>query len=879
MGLTVAQELIDAESRHFLKPVRRIYYKKRLLTGAVETFDASWTQIPDNEVNQFGTITRSFDRPNLNEVKTTNVSARVLNTDHRWKEGSGDSIFDGGFIAYKTKFQIRMGFDILKHNYWNWGDVASFWGQKNLQWGGYRNPEGIEEAVLFTGYLVNVKEDHQVGLATLDLEGSERLLRDADAENVSLAVNETFDGDNSTVDFTTVAVGVGGFDTITVDGVAQTIGVDVDISQLDEISLGAKLTFTTVPPTGTANIVVAGFKWKQGRSIDNLIKDLLTEAGITDHSQVSPVQFPNDVLNIILITSESDWLAGVNTRIDATNFPGDIKIINTYPAVFDDFSDGDFTSSPAWTVGAGGTGSPGWSVVSEQLKFLSPVGIAAFDAHISTPSTQVYGIWEFFINVNRVVSGTSDGLVYFISDASTPGAANGYAIRLQSDDAFGFVSAALFRVDAGVLTQLSGRFVIGSNAQTEAFARFRIIRHSDGQFEILAWNGTGGPPNTPNHTSILVDNTHTTSTHIVNRAQLQVNDVGGGNPAIFDDFRLDTVLPVKGSLAQGRYHPSGGIHQMQPQNLSATVKSLGLLERTETVPTNTDTLYETETSLVSSPFVDPEGLQEIEANGQMISTVRQFLRATLTLTPNDLLTESPTISDITINYATTDTNISLANFRGLTVYQAIQELAKLPDYEWGFRASEIFFFRQKEVNPSADYTWRQSDSYLSIKRAGQAYNRVFNQIKFSHGIYTKEENPVTQGEAAPTSWDKYGKRKLTISGGQLLVDGNADIATGGAQAKYTRQSVSRLEFFANLKMFTRVELSDVVNLILDELAGFDSWHWGDTSVSWGLATIYWGGKKELAAGASGANIEVLSKVVVLRHNLDNFTMSAELEAV
>ena len=185
----------------------------------------------------------------------------------------------------------------------------------------------------------------------------------------------------------------------------------------------------------------------------------------------------------------------------------------------------------------------------------------------------------------------------------------------------------------------------------------------------------------------------------------------------------------------------------------------------------------------------------------------------------------------------------------------------------------MFFFRKKDVGSIADFTFRQGDRYIGIVPGKLAYDRVYNQIRVEYGSYTAEVNPVTEGDSAPTSWDLYGKNQLNISGGQLFVNTNADIATGTAEAKYNRFKDPKLFFSVRAKMIQQIELSDVIDLELDELAALTTWYWNDSGQYWGKPTIYWGGK------IKQDRVTVTCKVIVLHFNIDAFETYVELDEV
>lgn len=95
--------------------------------------------------------------------------------------------------------------------------------------------------------------------------------------------------------------------------------------------------------------------------------------------------------------------------------------------VSDNFTDGDFTSNPTWTVNA----PTDFTVVSSQLKSANTTTNSSF--YISTPSTLSNNCqWEFYVNLQFNTSGTNYVDAYLTSDVPNLQAAsvNGYFVRI-----------------------------------------------------------------------------------------------------------------------------------------------------------------------------------------------------------------------------------------------------------------------------------------------------------------------------------------------------------------------------------------------------------------------------------------------------------------
>lgn len=95
--------------------------------------------------------------------------------------------------------------------------------------------------------------------------------------------------------------------------------------------------------------------------------------------------------------------------------------------VSDNFSDGDFTSNPTWTVNA----ASDFTVASSQLRSANTTTNSNF--YISTPNSLSNNCqWEFYVNLQFNTSGTNYVDAYLTSDVTNLQAANinGYFVRI-----------------------------------------------------------------------------------------------------------------------------------------------------------------------------------------------------------------------------------------------------------------------------------------------------------------------------------------------------------------------------------------------------------------------------------------------------------------
>lgn len=92
-------------------------------------------------------------------------------------------------------------------------------------------------------------------------------------------------------------------------------------------------------------------------------------------------------------TTQSDWQAGtLGAGLSATNSPGDVGF--STGTKIDDFSDGDYSASPAWTFQSAGSGHPAFQVIGGVLVSTASAS-ATGSASLYTSNTLSTASWRF----------------------------------------------------------------------------------------------------------------------------------------------------------------------------------------------------------------------------------------------------------------------------------------------------------------------------------------------------------------------------------------------------------------------------------------------------------------------------------------------------
>ncbi len=200
--------------------------------------------------------------------------------------------------------------------------------------------------------------------------------------------------------------------------------------------------------------------------------------------------------------------------------------------VDDSFTDGDFTTGPAWT----GTDAL-FTVVddggNQRLRSNSP---GATNYYLSTPSTIANDTrWEFFVDLRFSTSGANYVDFYLMSDlADLSGAVNGYLLRMGGTQD----RLELFRADAGAATTIalqSADAVVNSSTSNPFL--IRVERTASADWTLWFDDGVTG---TWTQAGTVNDATWTTTTHF--GARIEQSSAGTVvNNHFFDDF---SVAPI-----------------------------------------------------------------------------------------------------------------------------------------------------------------------------------------------------------------------------------------------------------------------------------------------------------------------------------------------
>jgi hypothetical protein len=757
-------------------------------------------------------ITGKLDTDKLNEFKISNVNLVLKNDRRQWKAGKrggyfgATDIYPNGFEPNWTKFKIESGYDV--------NGTATY-------------------VPLFVGLATGFNTSAASDTVQVNVQGLEALLINANAENISTLVKyeNMGTGNGSNKDFTTVHPGVGIIKEVSLNGTIKKPGTDYSISQTDDPTLGAKISFTTAPASGVVVMITYRY-WKQNQKIEDVVGDLLTEAGISGGSRdISNVIFPTGVIQAHNISSQGDWAAGTKTLVDVNRTPGDLKINfadSGNKALLDNFNS---SLDPAWSY-AGNV-----STIFSKVR-LGPTN----DSYIYRASSKVNGYWQVTFSL---LGSYGAFCMYFMGQELVTGTfSHKYALR--------YGNGVLFEQFAGNPTALTLVKVSSAYNENSTIATSTISSVSTGVDHTIgvSRNADGAMMVYLDGSLILsgTDNSYSSSSNLM----LTTNT---GAYVYFDDL----------------YSPSAtapGSWVSPPFDCLSAPSAWGQLSKSQTTTGTGSISYLTRSSTDGSTW---DGYVAIGAGNQINSALKRYVQVKVDLTSGTTASDDISVQSISLPYTSATTLITMPTFADKTVYQAMQQIGSFANYEWGFNESEVFFFRPKQVDKTIDEILDGSINVIDVSSLSDGVDRVYSEVQATYGNFdiTVGDDGITKD--GPIA--RYGKRRLTIDGGDILLAPDTDIATGVALGFYAALKKPRQTMKVRTKYMEWLDLSDTVSLTFNDNIPARPWFFGDTSSYFGDKTLYFFGDADQTAKG------MLCKVVGYRHDTESKTSEFDLEEI
>lgn len=239
-----------------------------------------------------------------------------------------------------------------------------------------------------------------------------------------------------------------------------------------------------------------------------------------------------------------------------------------------------------------------------------------------------------------------------------------------------------------------------------------------------------------------------------------------------------------------------------PTSWGAIISSVSLGGGTMTIQTQTSTTSGGSYS----------ALQNLDGSNVPQSPLRQFLKVKVLFTSNGPVTDGPVLASLIIPFVTSVVELALADFSGRTCFSAIQALAQLCDYEWGFDGDGKLFFRSKTSGTSPVVTIDQSKAIARITDFRPGYDAVINDGQVKYGDYYSEYNSSSLPESSPTSQQRFFTQIKSEDYSGFLLAFDPNIAAGRAQLLHDNNYKPRRRARLQGKIIPQVDLSDVINV-------------------------------------------------------------------
>jgi len=783
---------------------RAVYYKRRYWDQSTRTYvwEDDWTLLPLSEVVSISPVSWRLDTEQLNEFKVSNVTLVVENADNRWLPSNRFGFFKKDSVSplfqyepYWTKFQIRAGFELY---------------------------DGTEELVnVFTGVATEYQYDSTTSQCQITIQGLEALLINTKAEGIGTTVTQenAGTGDGSETEFTTLNPGVGGVTIVSVAGITQVEGADYSVAQLNEETLGAKVTFTDAPDVGEI-VRISYFYWPLNQEFHDLVGLLLDAAGIEEAKQlVDPVVFENSVISTQEYTSQADWDGGTKTDVETVLSPGSVKV---------DFNSNTFktatnyqNSMSGWTVAPGG--DTNWTSDGSKLDLLMGAS-ELFESRIYRSSSAVTGVWEFKFRLTN--SSAAGSLNFFFMGETTP------SFNLNGSN---YIRLNLNLSRIQLVTGLSSSFVTFTKDTSQH--TIKVSRTGAGLFRVYL-DG-----------SLIIT---VTNNEITSSVTVGFSGDGATTTIEVDDISVPTS-EIDGAWTSATI------------DMASTPSSWGVFEFDDDDDGATLT-YQTRTS---TDGISWDSWLTVSGQGVPQSALKRYAQARVLIDKLSTDNFDPSINSISFRWVTSGVPVVLPEFAGSTVYDAIQKLGQFTLYEFGFTPDEDFFFRPK-TSGSSVMTLSQKDFISRVGGMRLGYEEVYGTVRVTYGDVTREVTDDGLNPDSPSA--KVSGRRYEFSADSgIQIEPTADIATGVAQSLFKRLSRPRKRLLVTTKFIPQLDLSDVVDLELVNNTPEPLWYIGDPSAYIGDPSIYlWGDDEQMLPG-------VEMKIIGARYDLQNWSCEFEVE--
>ena len=819
---TISDNLKNSLARKSPVYKKTVYLYKRLWSAGAYVYDAP-IDITD-EIESYGDLLWKLDNEGFNVWNLSNTTLTLRNDRNQWLQDNATGFFTSGYIINQSKIKIKVGAELADGS--------------------------IEDLYAFSGYISgSLNYDTERKKVIITLISAMSIFDKFNAEDISETEPDELLGSDTGSVFTTAQNGVGLIDIIKRGLSLETateIKANTDYQLTDLNTKGTPLTVTlTTGLTAGENLYITYKYWYEDKTIEWIIEEIMTLCGIGSYS-IQKAEYAVGIENTWDFKTQDDWETGTLTNIDTTSSSG--SFMRKW------FLIDDFSGSLVWTVSKSVAGHT-WGIVSEVLKSTINATTGGVSVIKSLWMTEYYGTWNF--KAWTTVGYHNFIRVFFIVGSEYLGQPReGYFLKIHSND--GYVK--LYRSDD--VTGQSGAdnnsvLLLTINHRMISTDIIRVTRDSTGKFNVFI-NGSDNDG----------EWTVTNNDYQGNRGMyLEVfANTDASVSQYFDDFYFSNAPDGTSAI-----DISDAVFESPVNDSGENLLSYGFLEEISTLYNGTITI-ETATS---DDGITYDGW-EIVTDSIIASANKRYIKfkVSLGITAQTNI-ETPIIDQIRIKYYTSTTVISLVNLTGLNCRQALEILAKMPNFEIVFDTDDKFYFRERITGGEPVLDIKGEDNLKQLTNYKQGVSRVYNLVTAEFGDYRVDSN--ASSDAEPNSVTKYGTRIYSISSNQLLPNENANIAYAIAPTilAYTKNPRKRCQI--ETQFLPQLELGDKITLFYEEPSALKLWHWGDISVNWGDPDIEYFNAATIENRYNFWN--AIMRIEGIRLNLNNYITNFDLTEV
>lgn len=730
-------------------------------------------------IDTIGAITRRFDESKTG-IKFSNVSIGFKNLNWYWLPSN---VTTG---IWRPDSVALLGYEPVD------SEVRLYYGYK-LHDDAIAVPS-TESLAMFTGLIEDDPVlDFKSGVASITIIGkAEAMLKGKTATAVCTTLTNQATspatGDASNRTFSGALKSVWEMSNVRSNAVVKTQGdgADYQLGDLNDAEVAASIQFNSTFTPGAGHVILwDGKQWHRDKAPSTLIGLLCDAAGITAGNRVieEPI-FPNVDQRSDLDT-EAHWAAGSGTQFETASLPGTLR---RRWFKIDDFTDNDYTASPAWTIRYNESAD---TVSAATGALVVTVDGNPSDLHIDTPVDErdAYGSWEFTLRTNGNPGDTgSTSNVNFIQYGAGTG---GVGYRLKASLATG--RWTLVRVTP------AEEPLLDVGACDTASHTWRITRTSAGLFTLYRDGVSVGT---------FTDTTYTLTNYFGFRATYSQN---GGTPMV---STLDAIYWSNAivDIAVAVSDADMDFESDQIDLLAAPTAFLPLA--IEEVLNGGSRTIKTRTATVSGGPYD--AAVAVDATLTPQSALKRYFKLVIQASRLAGAFSAPEFARVSINWRGNNLFIQSADFTGMNCLEAAQAIAERCGMEHGTEDDGSYFFRNRTVAGAADLVLTERNAVIDISNytTGKKEVRNIAQVRYgksgTDGYYFAEYKASNAGEASPTTAQAIGEKVIEIVADRFLFSNNANVAAAIAQKFYTELYRPKRRFRARCRIIPHLEISDKV---------------------------------------------------------------------